>query len=123
MKKLFSFAMVLTVLVTVLGFNFGSASAKSAPPPASTPVVVLRSPAFNNLESEAVIQASVDGITIEGATVVGMTMYCRVKEDHKLNCVVPNTFAGQRVTIKINIDGTTLNFSVRVPEICEYQYV
>jgi hypothetical protein len=119
MKKLFSFVMVLTVLVTVLGFNVGSASAKSSPPPASTPVVVLRSSSFNNLESETVIQVSVDGINTEGVTVVGMTMYCRVDENHNLKCVVPNKFAGQNVIIKISINGTLLNFPVRVPEIQE----
>lgn len=121
MKKLFSFVMVLTVLVTALGFNVGSASAYSPPPPtSSTPVVFLKSSSFDNLQTETVIQASVDGITINGATVVGMTMYCRVNENHKLKCVVPNTFAGQQVTININIDGTLLKFSVQVPEIQEY---
>lgn len=121
MKKLFSFVMVLTVLVTALGFKVGSVSAYSPPPPtSSTPVVVLRSSSFNNLESETVIQVSVDGINTEGATVVDMTMYCRVDENHNLKCVVPNKFAGQRVTININIDGTLLKFSVQVPEIQEY---
>lgn len=119
MKKLFSFVMVLTVLVAVLGFNVGSASAKG-PPPASTPVVVLRSPSFNNLKEEAVFVASVNGVTIEGVTIEGMTMYCRTNSKHTLKCVVPKTFAGQRVTININIDGITMSFSVKVPEIREY---
>jgi hypothetical protein len=109
MKKLFSLVMVLAVLVTVLGFNVGSASAKAWRPPSSTPVVVLSSPYFNNLEEGTVVEASVEG----------MTMYCRANSNHTLKCVVPKTFAGQNVTIHLNIDGTRMSFPVKVLDIQE----
>ena len=110
MKKMFSLVMVLAVLVTVLGFNVGTASAKAWTPPSSVPVVVLSSPYFNSLEEGTVIEASVEG----------MTMYCRANSNHTLKCVVPKTFAGQNVTIKISIDGTRMNFPVKVPDVQEH---
>ncbi|HAV78746.1 MAG TPA: hypothetical protein DCX53_15460 [Anaerolineae bacterium] len=110
MRKLIAFVMVIMVLVTVLGFNVGSASAKPVSPPSSSvPVVVLTSPYFNNLDAGTIVPASVQG------KFVG----CYVDGNHKVRCVMPRTFAGQNVRINMNIDGTNLNFFVFVPDILE----
>ena len=113
MKKNFVFVVMIAIFVTTLAFNVGSASAKGAPPPRNNvPVVVLVSPYFNHLDEGTHIPASVNG----------MDMGCYVTNNHKVRCVVPEVFAGQRVTIRMTIDGNHLNFYVKVPDVTKINW-
>lgn len=105
MKKLFMFVVVLAVFTATLTLNIGSASARALN--GSVPVVVLRSPYFGHLDEGTHVPA----------TIQGMSISCYTVSNSRLRCVVPDTFIGQYVTIKVKVDGMFLNFYVYVPDV------
>ena len=111
MKKFFTFAMVLMVLVTALGFNVGSASARPADPRA--PQVFLNSLYFNDLGV---------GEHVPAVTADGKNIYCVVKAEDLVRCEFPKKFAGQSVTLHLTVSDQTLIFYVNVPNLKEINY-
>ena len=98
---------MLAVFVTTLAFNVGSAGATPAPPPSRVPVVALRSSLFEKMDVGESVPASIEGTSIS----------CYIASNHTLRCVVPNKHEDSYVTIKVYLEGVTLNFYVYVPAI------
>lgn len=110
MKKIFSFAMVLIVLVAALGFSVGSVSAISRTPQNPAPKVFLSSPAFEGLGV---------GERVPAVTAEGKNIYCVVKDTELVRCEFPKKFAGKSVTLFLSVGDQILIFYVNVPKLKE----
>lgn len=110
MKKVFSFAMVLFVLVAAFGVSVGSANAWSPSPQNPAPQVFLNSPAFEGLGV---------GERVPAVTADGKNIYCVVKAAELVRCEFPKKFAGKSVTLFLSVGDQTLIFYVNVPKLKE----
>ena len=116
MKKIFSFALVLVVLVAALGFSVGSANAWSPSPSNPTPKipapkVFFSSPIFNDLGV---------GERVPAETFEGKKVYCVVKDANLVRCEFPKSWAGKTVNLSFNVDGNGYYFyNVYVPKLKE----
>jgi len=116
MKKLFSFAMVLMVLVIALGFNVGSASAAPASirvpptPQLLPPRLILYSPYFEGLNMGEQVPAQM----FADSNYKGL--YCLATGNPGyVACDFPRKYAGKSATLYLQAGGETLIFWVTIP--------
>ena len=113
MKKIFSFAMVLFVLVAALGFSVGSASARSITP--HVPVLSLHPDNFDYYFTP--------GTQVEASIFVDSNshdLYCVAKDDGRVACKFPKKFAEMDAIIYLTANnGEVLMFYVTLPKYTE----
>lgn len=117
MKKVFSFVMVMAVLVTAFGFSVGSASARPLDPQKPVPVVSLYPEDFGSFTP---------GVKVDAQMFVDSNfhdLYCVAKDDGRVACKFPKKFAEMDATIYLTVDkdGETqvLIFYVTLPKLKE----
>ena len=114
MKKVFSFVIVLAVLVTAFGFSVGSASAKPLDPQKPVPVVSLYPENFDYYFTP--------GTQVEAQMFVDSNfedLYCVAKDDGRIACKYPKKFAELDATIYLTVGDQVLIFYVTLPKLKE----